>query len=62
MTSPAKKTGTHSSDTLRPRQPAKSETKPADPKVHRSRDTPKPHGDKLQHAVDEPAEKLSRRF
>jgi|SwirhisoilCB3_FD_contig_21_17037497_length_229_multi_4_in_0_out_0_1 hypothetical protein len=62
MTSLAKKTGTHSPDTLRHEEPAKGGTKPADPKVHRSKDSPKPHGDQLQHAVDEAAEKRSRRF
>ena len=54
MTSLAKKTGTHSPDTLRHEEPAKGGTKPADPKVHRSKDSPKPHGDQLQHAVDGP--------
>jgi hypothetical protein len=36
-------------------QPAKGGLKPADPKVHPSGDSPKPQGDKLEHAVDEAA-------
>ena len=36
-------------------EPAKGGLKPADPKVHPSGDSPKPQGDKLQHAVDEAA-------
>jgi hypothetical protein len=38
-------------------EPAKGGMKPADPKTHPSGDSPKPHGDKLEHAVDDAARK-----
>jgi hypothetical protein len=38
-------------------EPAKGGMKPADPKAHPSGDSPKPHGDKLEHAVDDAAER-----
>lgn len=38
-------------------EPAKGGLKPADPKIHSSGDSPKPAGDKLQHAVDDAAER-----
>jgi hypothetical protein len=36
-------------------EPAKGGLKPADEDLHPSEDSPKPHGDKLEHAVDEAA-------
>jgi hypothetical protein len=38
-------------------EPAKGGTRPADPKTHPSGDSPKSQGDKLQHAVDDAAER-----
>jgi hypothetical protein len=38
-------------------EPAKGGIKPAHKDAHPSRDSPKPQGDKLQHAVDEAAER-----
>jgi hypothetical protein len=40
--------------------PAKGGVTPADPKTHSSGDSPKPAGDKLQHAVDEAAERKKK--
>ena len=37
------------------REPAKGDIKPAHENVYPSGDSPKGHGDKLQHAVDEAA-------
>jgi hypothetical protein len=37
------------------REPAKGGTKPAEANATASGDSPKPHGDKLEHAVDEAA-------
>ena len=34
-------------------EPAKSGTKPAEPKVRPSGDSPKPHGDPLRHLIDD---------
>jgi hypothetical protein len=67
MIKPANKAETRSSGKLRASDPAgggmkPGGVKPADPKVARSAGSPKPHGDKLQHAVDEAAEKRARRF
>ena len=42
-------------------EPAKGGLKPADPKVHPSGDSPKPQGDKLEHAVDEAAERQRKK-
>ena len=41
-------------------EPAKGGLKPADPKAHPSGDSPKPQGDKLQHAVDEAAQRKQK--
>jgi hypothetical protein len=41
-------------------EPAKGGVKPADSKVHPSGDSPKAQGDKLQHAVDEAAERKKK--
>ncbi len=39
------------------REPAKGGTKPPHDKAYPSGDSPKPHGDKLEHAVDEAAKR-----
>ena len=44
-------------DKSQTQEPAKGGVTPADPKVHPSADSPKAQGDKLQHAVDEAAER-----
>jgi hypothetical protein len=36
-------------------EPAKGGTKPAHDKAYSSGDSPKPHGDKMRHTVDEAA-------
>jgi hypothetical protein len=41
-------------------EPAKGGLKPADPNTHPSGDSPKPHGDKLQHAVDDAADRKQK--
>ena len=40
--------------------PAKGGTKPAHEKTHPSEDSPKPHGDAMQHAVDEAAKRKTK--
>jgi hypothetical protein len=62
MTKPAKNSDKRAADRLSTDDPAKGGVKPANPAVHRSEDSPKPHGDRLRHAVDEAAEKRARRF
>jgi hypothetical protein len=62
MAKPVKDSDKRAADRLSIDDPAKGGVKPADPKVHRSENSPKPHGDRLQHAVDEAAEKRARRF
>jgi hypothetical protein len=44
-------------DKSQTREPAKGGTKPAHDQAYSSGDSPKPQGDKLQHAVDEAANK-----
>jgi hypothetical protein len=41
-------------------EPAKGGLKPAEANAYSSGDSPKAHGDKLQHAVDEAAKKQKR--
>jgi hypothetical protein len=53
-------TANHKADTRPERsqadEPAKGGTKPAHQRPFPSGDSPKPHGDKLEHAVDEAAQ------
>ena len=41
-------------------EPAKGGLKPAHDKTHPSGDSPKPHGDGMQHAVDEAAKRKTK--
>ena len=40
--------------------PAKGGTKPAHETTHPSEDSPKPHGDAMQHAADEAAKRKAK--
>jgi hypothetical protein len=42
-------------------EPAKGGTKPARRQPFRSGDSPKPHGDKLEHAVDETSHRANKK-
>jgi hypothetical protein len=44
-------------DNSQSREPAKGGTKPAHENAYPSGDSPKPHGDKLEHAADEAAQR-----
>ncbi len=48
MTADAKTNGTHPAENT---QPAKGGTKPANPQVHPSGDSPKPHGDPFRRVI-----------
>jgi hypothetical protein len=55
MTASAKPDGRHPN--AQNEEPAKGGLKPAHEKAYPSGDSPKPHGDKLKHTVDEAAER-----
>jgi hypothetical protein len=50
---PAEKTDQRPVERSQSDEPAKGGTKPAHKTSYPTGDSPKPHGDKLQHAVDE---------
>ena len=47
-------------DNSQTREPAKGGTKPAHENAYPSGDSPKPHGDKLEHAADEAAQRAQK--